>query len=109
MENRIFRVKANIQFIDISISNHFCLLKKSIISKYKKFISPYSFILFLLPNHSNRYPLKQFIKNSLISNIKSTYSNERGIALILLKPIEPNKETNSERVGKFMIESAKYS
>ena len=35
--------------------------------------------------------------------------NERGIALIFLKPIELNKEINSERVGKFMIESAKYS
>ena len=35
--------------------------------------------------------------------------SERGKALISLKPIEFKMDMNSERVGKFMIESAKYS
>ena len=33
----------------------------------------------------------------------------RGNALIFTRPTELNKDINSERVGKFKIESAKYS
>ena len=33
----------------------------------------------------------------------------RGTALIFTRPTDLNKDTNSERVGKFNIESAKYS
>ena len=35
--------------------------------------------------------------------------SDRGMALISLIPIDSNKEINSDRVGKFITESAKYS
>ena len=35
--------------------------------------------------------------------------NDSGMALISLIPIDSNKEINSDRVGKFIMESARYS
>ena len=48
-------------------------------------------------------------KNYLLAIYKVQIPQEREIALIFLKPIELSNEINSERVGKLIIESAKYS
>ena len=50
-----------------------------------------------------------YFKNYLLAIYKVQIPKERGIALIFLKPIELSNEINSERVGKLIIESAKYS
>ena len=47
--------------------------------------------------------------NYLFAMYRVHMPSERGKALISLKPIEFKMDMNSERVGKFMIESARYS
>ena len=53
--------------------------------------------------------INNLFKNYLLAIYKVQIPKERGIALIFLRPIELSNEINSERVGKLIIESAKYS
>ena len=45
----------------------------------------------------------------LFTNVKRAYAKRKRNSFDFLKPIDFNKYMNSDRVGKFIIESAKYS